>query len=123
MSLFFAVLMCLIHLYTFYLESIAWGNPATNRLFRMSEADARAMKKMAFNQGFYNFFLAVALALGSLLRLSGRPLEGDTLLDYAALSVFGAGMVLLLSDRALKRPAMIQALPALAYGISRLFGI
>jgi hypothetical protein len=36
-------------------------------------------------------------------------------MDFGVLSVFGAGVVLFASDVSLKRPALIQALPALGY--------
>lgn len=123
MTFFLATLIALIHVYVFTLESLTWGRPRTNRLFRVSEADARTMKKLAFNQGFYNLFLALALLAGIALRLTGHSVEGATLADYAALSVFGAGAVLLGSDFSLKRPALIQMVPALAYFAARIAGL
>ncbi len=122
MATFFAALIALIHLYIFYLEAIAWGKPATNRLFLVSEADARATKAMAFNQGFYNLFLAIAILLGFVLKLAHREAEGDVLIGYAAASVLGAGFVLYISAPGLKRAALIQALPALGCIGFRLLG-
>jgi putative membrane protein len=122
MALLFASLIALIHVYVFFLESFAWGRPRTNKLFRVSEADAHTMKKLAFNQGFYNLFLAIAVVSGLALRLWQHEVQGNTLLDYAALSVFAAGFVLFASDTSLKRPALIQALPALGYLGFRILG-
>ena len=115
MAILFAVLIGLIHVYVFYLEAVSWGSAATNRLFRVSEADARTLKKMAFNQGFYNLFLSLAIFSGLGLRFFQREAEGNTLIGYAALSVLGAGFALLASDPSLKRPALIQILPVLGY--------
>jgi putative membrane protein len=123
MTTFFAALIALIHIYVFRLESLAWGQPHTNKLFRVSEGDARTMKKLAFNQGFYNLFLAIALLAGIALRVTGHVPEGTTLQDYAAVSVFGAGAVLLASDFSLKRPALIQMMPAAFYFAARVAGL
>ncbi|MGZ3649711.1 MAG: DUF1304 domain-containing protein [Bdellovibrionota bacterium] len=122
MALFFAALIALVHVYIFFLEAIAWGRPRTNKLFRVSEADAGTMRKFAFNQGFYNLFLALAVVAGLALRVWQHDVQGNTLLDYAALSVFAAGFVLFASDTSLKRPALIQALPALGYLGFRILG-
>ena len=122
MTTFFAALIALIHVYVFRLESLAWGRSRTNQLFRVSEEQARVMKKLAFNQGFYNLFLAIALLVGIALKAAGHVAEGSTLEDYAALSVFAAGAVLLASDFSLKRPALIQMLPAAFYFAARVAG-
>jgi len=111
----FAFVVALVHFYVFFLESVAWGRPATNRLFGVREPEAEANRVFAFNQGFYNLFLALAIVAGLLLRLFHREVEGTTLLTYACLSVFGAGFVLFLSSPGRARPAAIQALPAIGY--------
>ena len=122
MSIFFAALVAVIHVYVFFLESVAWGRPRTNRLFRVREDDARTLAKFAFNQGFYNLFLSLAIFAGLALRFGGHPIEGDTLIGYGAVSVLAAGLVLFASDPSLKRPALIQALPAIGYLGFRIFG-
>jgi putative membrane protein len=122
MAILFAAVIALIHVYAFYLESVAWGRPTTNKLFHVSAADAAQMKKMAFNQGFYNLFLAAAILLGFALKLSHREIEGNTLIDYAAVSVFGAGFVLYITGPEGRRGAMIQALPAMGYLGFRMLG-
>jgi len=115
MAIFFAVFVAVIHSFIFYLESLAWGRPSTNRIFRMSEDEARTNRTFAFNQGFYNLFLAVGIVVGIALKFSGRTAEGGILLDFACLSVLGAGFVLFMSGPARRNPAMVQALPALGY--------
>ena len=122
MSTFFAVAVALIHTYVFFLESISWGKPRTNAIFRVNELDARILHKFAFNQGFYNLFLAIEIFAGLALRFSGHPAVGNELADFGALSVFGAGVVLFASDTSLKRPALLQALPAMGYLGFRILG-
>lgn len=116
----FALLIALIHVYIFVLESIVWGKPRTNKSFGVSAEEARINAVMAFNQGFYNLFLAVAIAIGLIFVYLGRHDYGRAMVDYAATSVFGAGAVLFFSARRLRRPAMVQLLPALLYWIFRL---
>lgn len=118
---FLVMAMSVIHVYVFYLESIAWGKPSVNRLFGVTDSQAQSMRPMAFNQGFYNLFLAIALLVGFFW--SSHPdtaSAANTLKDYAALSVLGAGFVLWLSNPQLVRPAIIQAGPAAFYWILRL---
>ena len=71
----------LLHVYIWILESFRWTEPATRRTFGVSEADARVMESMAFNQGFYNLFLAlttiVGLALIGSQEAVGTALAGD----------------------------------------------
>ncbi len=53
-----------IHLYVFVLESLRWMRPATRATFGItSERDAETTRLLAFNQGFYNLFLAI-IAVG-----------------------------------------------------------
>lgn len=114
-AIVFAFVVASIHIYTFYLESLSWGRPSTNRIFGVSEAEARASQLMAFNQGFYNLFLALGILAGIVFRIIDREIYGFALMDFACMSVLGAGLVLFFSRPKLIRPAMIQALPALGY--------
>ncbi len=115
------VIMAVIHVYVFSLEAIWWGKPSTNRVFGVTDANAQTMRAMAFNQGFYNLFLAIALLCGFFW--SERPdslVQANTLKDYASLSILGAGLVLWLSEPKLIRAALIQAGPAALYWVIRL---
>ncbi len=49
----------------FCLESVASTGRRARAVFRTTEAEARTTRTLAFNQGFYNPFLAAAvLAMG-----------------------------------------------------------
>ncbi len=113
MTQVFAGLVALIHVYIFLLESVLWGRPKTNKAFGVNEAEAKINKQFAFNQGFYNLFLAIAI-------IAGFATGIVALVDYACLSVLGAGLVLWISARRLWRPALIQAGPALIYLVLRI---
>ena len=114
-----AALIALIHVYVFFLESILWLKPKTMRLFAVTAEEARINKVFAFNQGFYNLFLAIAILCGLLaIHVLGRE-EGRVLTDYGVASVGGAGLVLFFSAPRSRRAAYIQAVPALCYFLLR----
>jgi putative membrane protein len=71
----FLVLAGLVHVYIFVLESVRWRHPATWRIFGLSsQADADTTAPLAYNQGFYNLFLAIGVILGVILFWAGaRP--------------------------------------------------
>lgn len=117
MELSFALLPALIHVYIFVLESLMWGKPRTNKVFGVKDAEAQIIKPFAFNQGFYNLFLAIAVLLGLHFRTGEMTAAmGSTLIIYGLGSMIAAGLVLVLSTPRLWRAALIQILPA-AIGI------
>lgn len=119
----FAALIALIHVYIFALESLLWMKPKTARIFGMTAEQAAANRQMAFNQGFYNLFLAIEIVFGFVLLAKGVE-AGRWLVDFGALSVLGAGLVLILGGgRRMLRGAMIQVGPAAGYLLLRLFMI
>jgi putative membrane protein len=61
------------------------------------------------NQGFYNLFLALEVALGLAL-LGARRQAGIGLVAFAAGSMLAAALVLVLSDRTKLRAAAVHAL-------------
>ncbi len=111
MLLFFAAMAGVIHFYIFCLESLFWGQPKTNRVFGMSSEAAEHNRLFAFNQGFYNLFLAMATTAGLAIGLDNTV--GKTLVAYSLLSMMFAAIVLIFSNRKLIRPALIQGVPPL----------
>lgn len=108
-GLVLAGLAALVHVYIFYLESIAWTRPRTRAAFGVGSAEeAETTKALAFNQGFYNLFLAIEIALGIVVMASGSRRVGATLVFVGAGSMVAAGLVLLLSNRALAGAALKQ---------------
>lgn len=117
MELSIALLPALIHVYIFVLESLMWGKARTNKVFGVKDAEAQIIKPFAFNQGFYNLFLAIAVFLGLHLRTGElTAAAGSVLIIYGLASMIAAGLILVLSTPRLWRAALIQILPA-AVGI------
>lgn len=110
----FAALAALLHVYIWVLESFRWTHPATRRTFGVSEADAEVLRPMAYNQGFYNLFLAIMTFVGVALL---RPEHGigSALALAGTGSMLAAAVVLVTHDRSMARAALMQGtLPALA---------
>ena len=67
-----AALAALLHVYIFVMESIQWTQPRVWRRFGVADqAAADVTKPMAYNQGFYNLFLAIGVAIGLALFWAG----------------------------------------------------
>ncbi|MCU1472266.1 DUF1304 domain-containing protein [Amnibacterium sp.] len=101
-----------VHGYVFVLESLRWMRPSTRAVFGLAtEDEAATTRLLAFNQGFYNLFLAVVAVIGVVLIASGASAAGYALAIAGAGSMIGAGLVLLASSPNLRRAALVQALP------------
>ena len=105
-----AGLAAVIHVYIFVMESLTWTSPRTRRTFGTTEDEARVTKSMAFNQGFYNLFLALSVFIGIVVFGTGGTAVGATLVFVGAGSMALAALVLLLSNPALRRAALVQGL-------------
>ena len=109
-----AVLAALLHVYIWVLESLRWEAPATRATFGISAEQAAQTKQLAFNQGFYNLFLAVVAVIGVVL-LGPERHAGVALVAAGTGSMLAAALVLGLSDRSKLRAAVTQGtVPALA---------
>lgn len=103
-----------LHVYIWVLESFRWTEPATRRTFGTSESDAEITKPLAYNQGFYNLFLAVMVIVG-ILAGGADTTVGATLILAGTGSMLAAALVLVAHDRSMARAAVTQGtLPALA---------
>ncbi|NYF17255.1 putative membrane protein [Microbacterium sp. AK009] len=123
-GLVFAAIAALIHVYIFVLESLTWTSARTRRTFGVrSLEEAQVTKALAFNQGFYNLFLAVSALLGIVLVTAGATTVGATLVFAGTGSMVAAGLVLILSNRRMVRPAAIQAVPPLIAVIALAIGL
>ncbi|WP_404438885.1 DUF1304 domain-containing protein [Microbacterium aerolatum] len=115
-GLLLAALAAAFHVFIFALESLRWTEPETRRIFGVaSEADAETTKPLAFNQGFYNLFLAIATLLGIVLVLSGLATVGLTLVFTGTAMMLAAALVLVLSNPKMAKSAAMQGgLPLVA---------
>jgi putative membrane protein len=99
-----------IHVFFFVLESLRFKEPATWRRFNVeSQRDADLLGPMAFNQGFYNLFLAIGAVSGIAAILLGHPEIGRTLVFFTCGSMALAGLILVVTDRRLAGSALIQS--------------
>ena len=97
-----------LHVFIFYLESIAWTSPRARATFGTTAAEAETTKSLAFNQGFYNLFLALAVVIGLIVFGAGAAEVGLTLVFVGAGSMVAAALVLALSSRELLASALKQ---------------
>ena len=63
-ALVFAALAALLHVYIFTMESLTWTSKRTRAAFGTTAEEAETTKLLAFNQGFYNLFLAIVTGVG-----------------------------------------------------------
>jgi putative membrane protein len=105
-----AALAAVVHVYIFLAESILWSRPATWKRFGLTtQQEADTVRPMAYNQGFYNLFLAVGVGIGLvLLWLTPVPTVGMAVIGFGLLSMLLASIVLLTSSPALWRAAAVQ---------------
>lgn len=112
----FVFVAAVLHLGFFALESVLWSRPRVQRLFGVrSPADADVVRPWAYNQGFYNVFLAIGAGIGLILLGSTSFVQAGTALSIFALaSMLLAAVVLLTSNPRMWRGALLQGLaPAL----------
>lgn len=123
-GLILAAAAAAFHVFIFALESVRWTEPETRRIFGVaSEADAITMKQLAFNQGFYNLFLALAAFLGVGLVLVGARTVGLTLVFAGTGMMLAAALVLVASDRSKLRAAAMQGLLPLLAIVATAIGV
>lgn len=111
-----AGLAALVHVYIFVLESVRWRHPATWKVFGLrNQADADTTAPLAYNQGFYNLFLAIGAAVGVVLLFTGPVAAGYALVFLAVGSMLAASIVLLSTGASRLRAAAVQGvLPLIA---------
>jgi putative membrane protein len=112
-GLVLAALAALLHVYIFALESLLWTTPRARSTFGTAENEARATKELAFNQGFYNLFLAIVTIIGIVALATGATAVGAALVFVGTGSMVAAALVLLLSSPAKRRAALTQMAPGL----------
>ena len=105
-GLIFAGLAALLHVYIWVMESVTWTSPRTRATFGITEEEALATKELAFNQGFYNLFLAIVTVIGIVI---GDGI-GLALIFAGTGSMLAAAVVLLASSPDKARAAITQGM-------------
>ncbi|MCV7074331.1 DUF1304 domain-containing protein [Mycobacterium szulgai] len=114
-ALVFAALAALLHVYIFVMESLTWTSARTRATFGTTPEEAETTKLLAFNQGFYNLFLAIVTGAGIVAVATAHQGVGAALLLAGVGSMSAAAVVLLVSARDKARAAITQGtFPAIA---------
>jgi putative membrane protein len=109
-----AVIAAVIHVWFFLMESVWFLRESVWRRFGISsDADARIVRSWAYNQGFYNLFLAIGVAAGLTLVSAGDPAVGRPIVLFACGSMIAAAVVLVTHSPQLLRAGLIQGIPPL----------
>ncbi|MCH9669188.1 MAG: DUF1304 domain-containing protein [Actinomycetia bacterium] len=107
-GLIVALLAAVLHVYIFVMESVTWTSARTRAVFGTTTEEAETTRLMAFNQGFYNLFLAVVTVIGVAVVYSGATAVGAALVFAGVGSMLAAAVVLLASAPDKARSAVIQ---------------
>ena len=103
-----------LHVLFFVLESVTFSQPTVAARFGLTTPEQiAAVRPMAFNQGFYNLFLAVGIVGGLVMAATDHAEAGHAIVLFACSCMVGAGVVLLATNRRFARSAAIQAVPPL----------
>ena len=106
-----AALAALLHVFIFYLESMAWTTPRARAIFGLTDQEADSTREMAFNQGFYNLFLAVEVLVGVIVTVTTTAGGIGLALTLAGtVSMSGAAAVLWLTSPDNRGAALKQGL-------------
>ena len=108
-------LAAVVHLVFFAMESMLWSSPSVWRRFGLTtQRDADVVRPMAYNQGFYNLFLAGGGAVGLVLYWTTLLHVGFGLMFFTGACMVLAAIVLLTTGRRFWGAALLQGLPPLA---------
>lgn len=112
-ALIFAGLAAALHVFIWTMESLTWKQPKTWKRFGLeSQADAETTAPLAFNQGFYNLFLAVGAGAGIKL-IAFSDVHDDvawTLIIFSCGCMLAASLVLVSTGKEFVRAAVTQGL-------------
>jgi putative membrane protein len=117
-ALVVAGLAAALHVYIFTMESLTWTSKRTRAAFGTTAEEAETTKLLAFNQGFYNLFLAVVTGVGIAAMWAGHRDVGAALVFAGVGSMAAAAVVLLASAPDKARAALTQGtLPVIAVAL------
>lgn len=122
-GLVLAGLAALVHVYIFVMESLTWTSAKTRAVFGIGEQEAAATKEMAFNQGFYNLFLAIVTAIGIVFVAAGSTAVGGALVLAGAGSMAAVATVLFVSSPDKRGAAIKQGVVPLLGVLALIVGL
>jgi putative membrane protein len=104
------VLAGLVHVLIFAMESLLFTRVQVYRRFLTRAEDVAAVQPWAFNQGWYNLFLAAGAIGGVITIHAGNATVGRSVALFSCACMLGAALVLIGSDRRMLRGALMQGL-------------
>ncbi len=114
-SYFFFALAALIHVIFFFYESFVLQKSDWAQRLGLTADQHKAIKPWAFNQGFYNLFLAVQMVIGLYFVNKLRPDIAGPLTGLAGLFMLLAGLILFFTTpknkKIMRAGALIQLIP------------
>lgn len=122
-GLVFAALAALLHVYIFTMESLTWTSDRTRDAFGTTPEEAETTRLLAFNQGFYNLFLAIVTGVGITALALGHRWVGAALVLAGVGSMAAAALVLVSSARDKARAAVTQGLFPVISIVLLIFGL
>lgn len=109
----FSMIAVLFGVVAFVLESFLFHRTEVQRFLLGRPEPAEGVRLWAFNQGFYNLFLAAGPAAGLIAHYAGYTAVGLALVIYGCAFMAGCGIVLFISNRKLWRSMIGQSGPPL----------
>ncbi len=108
-------LAAVLHVLIFVLESVLWSRPGVWKRFAVpDQASADTVRPMAYNQGFYNLFLALGAIVGIVTYGIGQHAIGLTLVFFTLTCMVLAAVVLVTTGARYIRAALLQGVLPLA---------
>lgn len=113
-SKLFIILAGVFHVLFFVLESILFMNEKVYKVFgATSTEEALVLQNFAFNQGFYNLFLAIGAIGGTLFANKLKQNVGNSVAVFSCACMIGAGLVLFFSTGKVLGTAIQAGIPAI----------
>lgn len=96
--LLFAGLAAALHVFIFYLETIAWASLLAKKTFGLTNEAVTQTKEMAANQGVYNLMLALVTVAGIVFYIFNENAVGIALILAGCGSMTVAALYLFFSS-------------------------
>lgn len=117
-----AVVAGLVHIMIFAMESLLFTRPAVHRRFGVRAEEVPAVRPWAFNQGFYNLFLAAGALVGLFILWGDAESAGRAVVVFACASMVAAALVLLATNIRMASAAAVQGVAPLIALAFTVFG-